>query len=132
MASTKRQMTPLGTRRVVVAWLGIALLALNLLAGAALPVSPPPADGGLQICTSHGLITLGPDGRPVSGPHHQSDGFCVFCLPLMHAGVAPSVIVYEFQPRPVLFLAAVRPPVSKPPARLRLAGAAHPRAPPAA
>lgn len=118
-------------RRSLVSWLGLALLLFNLTAGTALPVAaegalPSLADGRMVVCTAAGMAVFNEDGSPAA----DHDGFCVFCLPLLHAGGAAPVASVAL-PVPVDAAVAVLPPA---PTRLappqRLAGGASPRAPP--
>jgi len=80
--------------RGVVSWATILLLALNVLASAVLPahsISSSPNDGaellsqGLEICSEHGQVQPA-SGLP--GDHGDHEIHCVFCLPLMHGGLA--------------------------------------------
>jgi hypothetical protein len=100
-------------------WLGLFLLLFNVAGGGAIP--PPSAHAGATplfaqellsvdrtvICTAAGMVVLGRDGKPVdeNRPHAPHDGFCVFCLPLMHAGAVA----------PVADSGAVLPPASSAP-----------------
>lgn len=136
--------SPSGWSRRVVVWLGVVLLAFNMVASVTLPGRAETAsaafagstgfEGAVEICTEHGMVFLGGDGAPAS-PSPQNHGvgqLCVFCLPLLHAGLGMPTVV-----------AAVLPPTSRHsevlrgtgqilvlPARFRTA--LFPRAPPTA
>ncbi len=76
----------IGFRRRAVSWLGLLLLAFNLVAGGAQPSAKaafPPSDH-ITICTVAGMVALDQDGRTQQPSPHES--VCGFCLPLMHAG----------------------------------------------
>jgi len=76
----------IGLRRRVASWLGLLLLAFNLVAGGAQPSAKaafPPSDH-ITICTVAGMVALDQDGQTQQPPSHES--VCGFCLPLMHAG----------------------------------------------
>jgi len=131
-------------RRWTASWLGLLLLFFNLVGGGVL--SPPPIRAAsapfaqellfpdrIVICTAAGMVVLDRGGKPVDeNPQHSShDGFCVFCLPLMHSGAAvptlDSALVLPPASRvQVTFAEGYRLPV------LRVARNSHPaRAPPA-
>lgn len=106
-------------------WLGLFLLVFNAVIGplavgdgsAGRPV-PFAAEfaGDTVICTAQGMLVLDRDGHartPTGQAGH--DGFCVFCLPLTHAGSgqAPTLAVAPLPPMRVL--AVVRPDAVSPP-----------------
>jgi hypothetical protein len=94
------------------AWLGLVLLVLNALLPAVVPADPARAaglSGGVSapaipaggdqivICTPTGLrlITVDAQGKPVEKQDRTREGYCVFCLPLVHAAsgaLAPLVL----------------------------------------
>lgn len=131
-------------RRQIVTWLGLVLLAFNILAGNTLPAradgdaSPTPFDqifqeGHTVICTASGLLVLDRDGRPADGGNPAQHGnLCVFCLPLMQG--AASVPFQSAAPLPVVHMAVLAPWHAAPtplfPARPN--GAISSRGPPAA
>jgi hypothetical protein len=80
---------PQRLRRRLCAWIGVVLLSFNLLAGTGLQAAPPPvADAGDQvICTAGGIVVIHDDGSAPTTAR-TGDGFCTFCLPLLHGGVA--------------------------------------------
>lgn len=131
-------------RREMVSWLGLILLAFNVLGAGALPVraaeaGPAPFVLELQgdlivVCTAAGMVVMDRDGNVVEtgGPSSAHGALCVYCLPLMHGGAqAPAFValaVEAFFLDGEVFLpaepaAAVRP--------VLLPGTAAPRAPPA-
>lgn len=129
-------------RRAVSSWLGIALLALNVLGAAAIPGRA--AEEGLSpfaqellgdriiVCTAGGMVVMDRAGHGVhTGQASGHSDFCVFCLPLMHGGaqvpLAPATLADEVPTGPAGDLLPVRPAVAAP---ARLAGASSPRAPP--
>ena len=78
----------------VVSWFAILLLAVNVLAGGALPAHPisPSANdsagllaAAMEICYEHDPAQQ-PSGLP--GEHDDHGLHCVFCLPLLHGGLA--------------------------------------------
>jgi hypothetical protein len=93
-------------------WLGLLLLVLNALLPALVPADPAraaglpggvlapavPAGGDqIVICTPTGLrlITVDAQGKPVEKKDRTREGYCVFCLPLVHAAsgaLAPLVL----------------------------------------
>ncbi len=119
-------------RRTIASWLGVVVLAFNLLAGLALPADAPAGDS-LEICTAHGPVFIDQAGHPVPSPQTVPGGVCVFCLPLMHAGAAPPPLLgFVIQRGEAAFLVMRAPATEPAPIPVRLATAAHPRAPPAA
>ncbi len=89
-------------RALIMAWLGLGLLLLNALVPALVPATPTragtlsaslsaggiPASGEqIVICTPSGLrlITVDAQGQPVEQQDSTREGYCVFCLPLVHA-----------------------------------------------
>ena len=86
--------SPLAFRRLL-SWLSIVLLALNVLTSASLPDRIVQQErfasfGGLlgdqsEICLSGNQGSAEQGGIPSPSAHHN--GFCVFCLPLMHSAV---------------------------------------------
>ncbi|MBF0325226.1 MAG: hypothetical protein HQL42_09145 [Alphaproteobacteria bacterium] len=72
-------------RRRVCAWLALALMAVNLVAGFGLQAAPPPVGLGDQvICTAGGIVVLHEDGENGTATA-SGDGFCLYCLPLFHS-----------------------------------------------
>lgn len=132
---------PPGSRRILGAWLGLVLLAFNLVAGALVPVGARAAEGPeiafarllegehMVVCTAGGLVEIDPKGG--TAPDHTA--FCVFCLPLMNGSVAfgPSQPPVPAEPSAS---AVVEPPRTaiRPAAIAILAGTSSPRAPPRA
>lgn len=90
-------------RRVVCGWVGLVVLAFNILGGFVLPARAADGFGGnslMVVCTAAGLVTVDV-GAPGSGRDDRvrQDGLCQFCLPLAHGGVASSdgpVLVLPF------------------------------------
>jgi hypothetical protein len=128
-------------RSRLAAWLGLALLTLTVFANGAMPA---PAKGmttpieqqlfgdRIVICTPGGLMVVDRDGKPVpadDGVQHAQ--ICVFCLPLMHAGLnVPPLIDDVSTNRTVPAVAAFFPAFAAF-ARARIdLGAASPRGPP--
>lgn len=117
------------------AWMGLVLLAFNLIAGAMMPASAqaPIGQSGQQfyICTALGLKAIGPaadlDQGKAAGHGAQ---ICAFCLPLMSGGLdspAP-VTVADADLTPTL--AEYAPPAKSVPASSSRRGQTAPRAPP--
>lgn len=81
-------------RREVVSWAAILLLAVNVLASGALPAQPISLSSdnavgllaqAMEICSDHGVDQQS-SGQP---SNHDGHGLhCVFCLPLLHGGLA--------------------------------------------
>ena len=90
-------------RRRFASWLGLVVLALNILAGGFLLPHRAEAGAGsfvtdvsareLVICTTAGMVVLDRDGKPVGErqPNPAHGGVCQFCLPLMHGATALAV-----------------------------------------
>lgn len=130
-------------RQIVVSWLGLILLALNILGAGILPAQ---AEGStplfaqellgdrIMICTAAGMVAMDRDGNIIDtqGPSSGYTGFCAYCLPLMHGDAAAPASIVTIQPpaiaaqEPVLIPAATQTVVST-----SLRGAATPQAPPA-
>ena len=81
-------------RREVVSWFAILLLAVNILASGTLPSRPISSfsngstellASAMEICTEHGPVQQSSD---LPGGHDDHGLHCVFCLPLMHGGLA--------------------------------------------
>lgn len=124
------------TRRELVSWAAILLLAVNVLASGALPAQPISLSQNdvvalldSEICSDHG------SGQPSSDLPDTHDGHglhCVFCLPLLHGGLALPDAVAAIE-RPVQTKAGFAVAVDQQlviPARFR--SFAAPRAPPLA
>jgi len=89
----------------IVSWAAILLLAVNVLASGILPAQPISLSqndvAGLQafdpeICSEHSPVQQ-PSGLP--GEHDNHGLHCVFCLPLMHGGLAlPDVVATVEKP----------------------------------
>jgi hypothetical protein len=92
-------------RRKVASWLGLILLAFNLLAGSGFTAqaseNSSPAFGQellgdrIVVCTAAGMVVMDRDGHVLdtNGNSGHIDA-CVFCLPLMHSGAgAPAAEV---------------------------------------
>lgn len=138
-------------RASVMAWLGLLLLVLNALLPAVVPAAPARAGGlpgGLEaptvpaggeqivICTPTGLrlITVDAQGKPVEKQDRTREGYCVFCLPLVHVASGALAPLDVVLPLPANRLALARPPQVEAD-RLPLPAAqtfAQPRAPPMA
>jgi hypothetical protein len=76
------------TRKAVVSWVGLLVMALNLMVGFApqAAVLPELAHDELAICTSAGIVIIDEDGQ--SSRAEIRDGIsCVFCLPLLHGSL---------------------------------------------
>ena len=118
--------------RTVIAWACLALLAFNLLSGAALPGQPAAAGtNGIVICTAVGMVVLDPPSTPANGQSRKHETVCVFCLPLMHGG--QDIVEGPGMAAPLLPMTAPPAPVTAQVAIVsRLTGSATPRAPPSA
>lgn len=121
-------------RRSAVAWVGLALLSINILAGALLP-SPglsKALDVGRDtyvVCSMAGMVEFDQNGTPIDNAG-DSSRICVFCLPLNHVGadVPPSFVLAEAH---LLAKGALSPPADiNADDKLLLSGASGPRAPP--
>lgn len=126
---------------MIASWLGLFLLAFNVLGAGSLPAR---AEGAtplfaqellgdrIVICTAAGMVVMDRDGNilDTQGPSSAHGNFCAYCLPLMHGGAqAPAMLALVTQVTQVsaeTFLPA-EPPAARP---ARLPGAAEPRAPP--
>jgi len=130
-------------RRKVASWLGLVLLAFNLLAGSGLTAqasensSPAFAQellgDRIVVCTSAGMVVMDRDGHilDTNGANSHTE-FCVFCLPLMQGGIqAPVAMTFVIAPTEYQHpdLVPNQPSDPKP---ARLTGSASPRAPPLA
>ncbi|MGE5477944.1 MAG: DUF2946 family protein [Bacteroidales bacterium] len=100
--------------RLPTAWLGILLVAFNLLAGSVGPTTAAPtaADGLIVVCTVGGMRMVDPAAAPgdTQLPASAADGLCVFCLPLVHAGSA--AVADEFRAMPPTVTVVARAPFS--------------------
>jgi hypothetical protein len=121
-------------RRGVAAWLGLVLLAFNIVAGGALQARATPLttdSDHIIVCTAAGLAVVDRNGTPVTPDHAGENGFCAYCLPFSHGAVITPVAiplpVPFVQPIPRAPLADAEPVNVARPLRL-----AYPRAPPAA
>ncbi len=127
-------------RRMLVSWLGLFLLAANVIGGGALPAHSASAPFAQDIsgdrfvvCTASGMVVMDRNGHIVDskgeGGGHAT--LCVFCLPLMHGGAqTPAAVAVTILPDERPTGAAITPTEPTRPTPLRLAGAASPRAPP--
>lgn len=125
-------------RRSIVSWLGLVLLAFNILGVGA--VSARPVSAGVPlfaqalsgehvvVCTAAGMVAIDVDGTPQGDGDHRS--LCAFCLPFMQGGA--DVPVAHQPPLPLkspvaeaLFVAW-----SDPVRLIHPAASAAPRAPP--
>lgn len=128
-------------RRLVASWLGLILLAFNILGAGAVPAQ---AEGStplfaqellgdrIVVCTAAGMVVMDRDGNIIdTGDSSAHSNFCVFCLPLMHGVAKPAamlslVVDAAAETRrdivPVLVSAPAKPAL--------LRGASSPRAPP--
>ncbi len=127
-------------RRVLASWLGVLLLAANILGAGLLPVRPAEAGPApfaqdivgdhVVVCTASGMVVMDRDGHVVDQNGSGHGAFCVFCLPLLHAAMAsPAAVSVE-----ATTLASI-PPVPFPSAplgspRAFTAGATSSRGPP--
>jgi hypothetical protein len=119
-----------GSGRRLGAWLGLFLLVFNLLGAGAMPADgSPTAQGGWVICSPNGMSAIAADGTALPADH---GGLCLFCLPLLHAGLTPPP-VGQIETTPLLMPVAP-PPQTAPEVRAPAwtAGPAGPRAPPSA
>lgn len=114
------------TRRRLMGWLGLVLVASGLLAAAfaslRLPEQPQPGAelpfGQMLICTGAGLTVIDLDGSGSNPPPpaHPADDLCLLCLPLSPAAVALVATVLLILPPPT----AARVPARAPGRSLRL------------
>ena len=87
-------------------------------------------DGRIVICTAAGMVVLNDDGSPAADSKAETGPSCVFCLPLLHAGLKAATA--EPLPLPALAGWAVPIPTGHvDPVQSAATGANHPpRAPP--
>lgn len=88
-------------RGILAAWLGLVVLAFNLVA-TMLPMAPPSSDllsSRFMVCTAYGMISVAVDGQQKETPA-APDPLCVFCLPLMHASVTETPTAPPLPPPP--------------------------------
>lgn len=83
-------------RRAVCAWLGVLVVALNLIGATMLPAAAKPVDdasGWNTVCTASGIVVLGGSDHDGGAPSSAAagSGLCQFCLPLLHAGLPAPV-----------------------------------------
>ena len=86
-------------RGILAAWLGLVVLAFNLVA-TMLPMAPPSSDllsSRFVVCTAYGMISVDADGRQ---EQTAPDPLCVFCLPLMHASASETPTAPPLPPPP--------------------------------
>lgn len=100
-AASRPDVLSVARRRLVCGWVGLVVLAFNILGGFVLPARAADGFGGdaiMVVCTAAGLVSVdvgaqqsGQDGRV------RQDGLCQFCLPLLHGGAvscaAPALVV---------------------------------------
>lgn len=129
-------------RRIVVSWLGLALLAFNLLASSGLAAQA--AEQGpaaftqellgdrIVVCTAAGMVVFDRDGHPVNGDTGSGHSdLCVFCAPIMHGSLQTPVAI-SFVITPVEHRQPDLQPerLTSAPKPAQLSGSASPRAPP--
>lgn len=128
-------------RRRLAAWLGLALLTLTVFANGAMPapakeMTTPVEEqlfgNRIVICTPGGLMVVDRDGNPVPADNSdQHTQICVFCLPLMHAGLDIPPLADDSLTRWTATAVTLHVPVLAGSARARIElGAASPRGPP--
>ena len=123
-----------GWYNAIVSWLCLALVAFNLVAGAALPPSLADAESAfgerIVICSAAGMSVVDLGAVPGQTVPSSHGGLCAFCLPLLHGAVPLplTVAVVELPALRPVFLAV--PQQSARPVRFEQGGAAGPRAPP--
>ena len=118
-------------RSSAVAWLCLALVGFNLLAGTGLPVNAESALGERMVICSVGGMTIVDPGAAPEAPSSSHGDLCAFCLPLLHGGTQDTAMVAEaVRPAiPPVAVSLLRPLLHS--ARLEQGGAIGPRAPPA-
>lgn len=124
-------------RRRIASWLGLLVLAFNVLGASAMPArgeSSPLAlalgEGRMVVCTATGMVVLNADGTPAESGIPAHDSLCAYCLPLMHGAAAAPALLFI----PAISAAAsvhVPPPGPSVPLAARRLGAWTARAPPA-
>lgn len=125
-------------RRHCLAWLGLLLIAFNILAGTALPVRAETAplslaqtDDRIEVCTSAGMVVLDRDGNVLpSDGATQGSSLCSFCLPLVHGGTNVADAVGLPVPAPPPAARPLQPTALSPFGPADLSWSAPPRAPP--
>lgn len=88
-------------RRRLVAWLGLLLLAFNVLGAAILPAradsvssSLAPSFDRIEVCTNAGIVVIDRNGNVIpSDGSAQGGKICPFCLPLGHSGATATEVV---------------------------------------
>lgn len=116
--------------------LTLAVLLLNVFAGATLPAGQGPGfaaglqDEHVQICTSSGMVVLDENGRAIPQAPAGHDGLCVFCLPLLHGGITAPAQLLELIPTAQASSPSYPAPNQSVPPIRRLPGSAEARAPP--
>lgn len=80
-------------------WLGLALVLVNLLGADFLAsrVGVSPLESDMVICTAAGMVVLDQDGAPPLNTQ-TNRRFCLFCLPLLHAGTGMTAQTVSLPP----------------------------------
>ncbi|MFA6019786.1 MAG: DUF2946 family protein [Rhodospirillales bacterium] len=110
----------------------LAILSFNLLAAALLPASASSFAAGADssvICHAVMETAAQTESAPPDGSAKPS-GFCVFCLPLLHAGPVGAQTPFQFV-RFETFDEIPLPILSRQPEQALPPGTSAPRAPPA-
>jgi hypothetical protein len=129
-------------RRKIASWLGLVVLAFNVLGPGAMPANAAGAGTAafaqglnsdrIVVCTAAGMVVMDRDGNILDEEAGAAGGLCVFCLPLMHGTVHAAAhaiaIAVDCGPKKVVgphlpFTLDIGRPAN-------LAGASSPRAPP--
>lgn len=127
--------TFLSATRRATRWLLLLALWIQVAISPVLAATPTAwqaeLDGRIVICTAAGMVVLNEDGSPPTDSKAETGPSCVFCLPLLHAGLKLSTA--EALPLPTLAGWTVPIPLGHgDAAKSADAGANHPpRAPPA-
>ena len=123
-------------RRVMAVCLSILVLAFNIAAAGAMPVSmgnfaaPQQADNVSVICTTAGMVVIDKNGTVIPTDRQDVHGVCAFCLPLLHGDVTLPLLLAKIErPQPVK-LSLLPVVAARPAAASRLRGTSSPRAPP--
>ncbi len=120
-------------RRRAGAWMVLVALLFQVLAAPALArgMGPPAGDDVIVVCTAAGMVSIHRNGTPVE-PERGAAAIpgCVFCLPLMQGHLAVPMDAGPVLPTQVVQTRYLGVSPAASPILPRLAGGAHPQAPP--
>lgn len=120
------------TRRAAL-WLLLLALWIQVAASPLLAATPTAwqaeLDGRIVICTAAGMVVLNGNGTPADGKA-ESGPSCVFCLPLLHAGLKVATVATLPPPTLTGWVAPVPAGHVDPVPSVHSGGNHPPRAPP--